>query len=66
VPGRIEDSPEIKKGMVLAVEVMYCLGSDKVEQLEDGWTIAMRDGKISGLFEDSVAVTDKGPQVLTR
>ena len=66
VPGRIEDSPLIKKNMVLAIEVMYAMESDKVEQLEDGWTIAMRDGKISGLFEDSVAVTDKGPQVLTR
>jgi methionyl aminopeptidase len=66
VPGRIEDSLMIKKGMVLAIEVMYAMGSDKVEQLEDGWTIAMRDGKISGLFEDSVAVTVKGPRILTR
>ena len=66
VPGRIQDSQIIKKGMVLAIEVMYAMGSDKVEQLEDGWTIAMRDGKISGLFEDSVAVTDKGPRILTR
>jgi methionyl aminopeptidase len=45
---------------------MYAMGSDKVEISEDGWTIVMRDGKISGLFEDSVAVTDKGPVVLTR
>ena len=66
VPGKIEDSPIIKRGMVLAVEVMYALGSDKVEMLEDGWTIAMRDGKISGLFEDSIAVTEKGPRVITR
>ena len=66
VPGRIEDSPVIKRGMVLAVEVMYAQGSDKVEILEDGWTIAMRDGKISGLFEDSIAVTEKGPRVITR
>lgn len=66
VPGRIEDSPLIKKGMVFAVEVMYAAGSDKVEVLEDGWTIAMRDGKISGLFEETVAVTDGGPKVLTK
>ncbi len=66
VPGRIQDSPEIKTGMVLAVEVMYAAGGDKVEILEDGWTIAMRDGKISGLFEDSIAVTEKGPRVITR
>lgn len=66
LPGRVEDSPVIKKGMVLAVEVMYALGSDKVEILEDGWTIAMKDGKISGLFEDSIAITEKGPKVITR
>jgi len=66
VLGRREESPKIVPGMVLAVEVMYALGSDKVEVLEDGWTIAMRDGKISGLFEDTVAVTEKGQLVLTR
>ena len=66
VLGRREESPKIVPGMVLAVEVMYALGSDKVEVLEDGWTIAMKDGKISGLFEDTIAVTKLGPKVLTR
>jgi methionyl aminopeptidase len=66
VPGERTESPQIKLGMVLAVEVMYAMGSDKVELLEDGWTIAMRDGKISGLFEDTVAVTAEGPRVITR
>lgn len=66
VPGRIVDSPKIVAGMVLAIEVMYAAGSDKVQVLEDGWTIAMRDGKMSGLFEESVAITPKGPIVLTR
>lgn len=65
VPGKIEESPKIKKGMVLAVEVMYALGSDKVAIAEDGWTIVMRDGKISALFEETVAVTENGPKVLT-
>lgn len=66
VPGRIEDSPKITFGMVLAIEVMYALGSPEVVQLPDGWTIGMRDGKISGLFEETVAVMESGPQVLTR
>jgi methionyl aminopeptidase len=65
VPGDIQESPKIVPGMVLAVEVMYALGSNKTEVLEDGWTIAMADGKISALFEETVAVTDKGPRVLT-
>jgi len=66
VLGERTGSAQIKPGMVLAVEVMYAAGSDKVEVLEDGWTIAMRDGKISGLFEDTIAVTKLGPKVLTR
>ena len=66
VPGERSESPKIEKGMVLAVEVMYAMGSDKVEVSEDGWTILTRDGKISGLFEDTVAVTEEGPIVLTR
>ncbi len=65
VPGRLEDSPKIDPGMVIAIEVMYAMGSDKVEVLDDGWTISMRDGKISALFEETVAVTEKGPKVLT-
>lgn len=65
VPGKIEDSPIIKKGMVLAIEVMYAQGSDKVEISEDGWTIRMRDGKMAGLFEETVAVTGEGRKVLT-
>jgi len=65
IPGPIKESPEIKVGMVFAVEIMYALGSDKVEVDKDGWTIVMRDGKISALFEESVAVTPKGPMVLT-
>jgi len=66
VPSRIEDSPKIVSGMALAIEVMYAMGSDKVEVLEDGWTIAMRDGKISALYEESIAVTQNGPKVMTR
>lgn len=66
LPAPVHESEAIKSGMVFAVEVMYAAGSDRVEILEDGWTIAMRDGKISGLFEESIAVTKKGPKVLTR
>jgi len=65
VPSKIEDSPKIVKGMVLAVEIMYAKGDDKVLIEEDGWTISMRDGKMSALFEETVAVTPKGPKILT-
>ena len=65
VPGSIKDSPKIIPGMVLAVEVMYAQGKPEAEVLSDGWTIAMRDGKISALFEETVAVTENGAKVLT-
>ena len=60
------DSPEIKPGMAFAIEVMYALGSPDVVQMSDRWTIAMRDGKISGLFEETVAVAASGPQIITQ
>lgn len=66
VPGRIEDSPKLEPGMVLAIEVMYAQGNDAVELMPDGWTIAMQDGKIAALFEETVAITEAGPKVLTR
>ena len=60
-----EKSPEIREGMVIAIEVMYAMGKEGIKIDEDGWTISMRDGKISALYEDTVAITAKGPIVLT-
>lgn len=55
----------IKKGMVLAVEVMYTEGSNEIEQANDGWTYVTKDGKLAGMFEHTIVVTDIGPVVLT-
>ena len=65
--GKYEHSPKIVPGMVLAIEIMYNGGDFEVAyKNDDGWTIATADGKISGLFEETVAVTKSGPQVLTQ
>lgn len=65
--GEKNRSPKLIAGMVLAIEVMYNEGkSDVVYLNDDGWTIATKDGKMSGLFEDTVAVTNNGPVVLTQ
>lgn len=56
---------EIKNGMTLAIEVMYALGNPELVIENDGWTISTRDGKISALYEETVAVTKHGPIVLT-
>lgn len=58
-------TPLLKEGMVLAVEVIYTLGSPDLVLDNDGWTIETEDGKIAGLFEKTVAVTADGHLVLT-
>ncbi|MDO8487904.1 MAG: type I methionyl aminopeptidase [bacterium] len=64
--GSYHKSPLLVSGMVLAIEIMYNQGTSEVMyQNDDGWTIATADGKISGLFEETVAVTARGPVVLT-
>ncbi len=52
-------------GLVIAIEPMINLGAPDVQTLDDGWTIATRDGRPSAHFEHTVAVTDAGPVVLT-
>ncbi|MEK7100285.1 MAG: type I methionyl aminopeptidase [Patescibacteria group bacterium] len=61
---RIE-SPKIVTGMALAVEVMYCEGEPDLVKENDGWTIVTEDGKIAGLFEDTILVTEKGFKIIT-
>lgn len=64
--GKIANTPEIKVGMVLAVEVIYNQGKSPVVYAnDDGWTIVTRDGLPSGLFEHTLAVTPTGPEILT-
>jgi len=51
--------------MTLAIEAIYCQGRNNVVLEDDGWTISTNDGKISGLFEKTIAVTKKDPLILT-
>jgi len=62
-PGR---GPQLKAGMVLAVEPMVTMGSWEVKVLDDGWTAVTRDGSLAAHFEHTIAVTEDGPEVLTR
>ncbi|MGI9534692.1 MAG: type I methionyl aminopeptidase, partial [Thermodesulfobacteriota bacterium] len=56
----------LKSGMVLAIEPMVNVGTADVRILNDGWTAVTADGKLSAHFEHTVAITDNGPEVLTR
>ena len=60
-PGR---GPELRPGLVLAVEPMINAGGPGVSIDRDGWTSRTEDGKLSAHFEYSVAVTEDGPWVL--
>lgn len=56
----------IKAGMVLAIEPMVTMGSYDVRILEDRWTAVTADGSWAAHFEDTIAITESGPDVLTR
>lgn len=62
-PGR---GPQLKSGMVLAIEPMVTMGTYEVRILDDGWTAVTQDGSLAAHFEHTVAVTEHGPDVLTR
>jgi methionyl aminopeptidase len=62
---RPEDSPRILAGMVLAIEVIYGAGRPGVVLDANGWTVETADGQPAGLFEQTVAVTARGPIVIT-
>lgn len=64
--GQAGQGPRLKPGMTLAIEPMINAGSAGVKVLEDGWTAVTLDGKRSAHFEHTVAITDNGPEILTR
>jgi methionyl aminopeptidase len=57
---------KLREGLVLAVEPMVNLGTDRVQILSDGWTVVTLDGKPSAHFEHTVAITSNGPEILTK
>lgn len=64
--GRPSTGPRIKKGWCLAIEPMVNAGKDDVYTLDDQWTVSTTDGAWSAHFEHSVAITEAGPEILTR
>ncbi len=64
--GRAGQGRPLKAGMVLAVEPMVTAGMFDVKVLSDCWTAVTSDGSLSAHFEHTVAITEKGPWVLSR
>lgn len=61
-PGR---GPVLKAGMVFALEPMLNMGGPEVKTLDDRWTVVTKDGSLSAHFEHTIAIREKGPEILT-
>lgn len=55
----------IKKGLVVAIEIIYAMGTDIMIYEKDNWSIITKDRSLSACFEHTIAVTDQGPIILT-
>ncbi len=63
--GRRGRGKKIQDGLTIAIEPMINMGTERVVQLEDHWTIVTEDGKPSAHFEHDVAVVNGKPEVLS-
>ena len=64
--GKKDRGIELKSGMLLAIEPMVNEKDYKVKVLSDDWTVVTADGGLSAHFEHSVAITENGPDILSK
>ena len=57
---------KFSEGQTVAIEVMYTMGKPELIEDSDGWTYKTADGSLSAMFEETVLITKKGPEVLTK
>lgn len=63
---RSDKKRRFTEGQTVAIEVMYTAGNPKLVVDKDGWTYRTADGSLAGMFEETVLITKKGPEVLTK
>jgi len=63
--GQAHQGPILTSGMVLAIEPMVNMGTWECVILDNGWTAATKDSLASAHFEHTIAITEKGPEILT-
>ncbi|MBI4394629.1 MAG: type I methionyl aminopeptidase [Candidatus Omnitrophica bacterium] len=63
--GKPGTGAKMEVGMVLAIEPMVAAGSWEVDIMEDAWTVVTRDHQLAAHYEDTIALTENGPQNLT-
>ncbi len=64
--GRRGSGIKLKPGMVFTVEPMINQGGHETRLMNDGWTVRTTDGSLSAQFEHTIAVSENGPEILTR
>ena len=57
--------PLLRPGMCIAIEPMLNVGDWHTRILDDQWTVVTADGSLSAHFEHTIAITEKGPEILT-
>jgi methionyl aminopeptidase len=63
--GRRGRGKKIENGLTIAIEPMINMGTHRIKQLDDNWTVVTQDGLPSAHFEHDVAVVDGKPMVLS-
>ena len=63
--GRHGRGVRLEAGMVIAIEPMICAGSYRVRVSPNGWTVSTADGKLAAHYENTIAITEEGPVILT-
>ena len=64
--GRSGKGPRLKSGLTIALEPMVAAGHYSLRTLRDHWTCVTRDGSMAAHYENTFAVTDGEPEILTR
>ena len=64
--GRPGHGTRLVPGMVIAIEPMINMGTPAVRVLKNQWTVVTQDGKPSAHFENTIAITENGPVILTK
>ena len=57
--------PRLEDGMTLAVEPMVNIGGYSIRMLQNRWTVLTQDGSLSAHYENTIAITDNEPLILT-
>jgi methionyl aminopeptidase len=61
----IDKSLLIEKGLVIAIEIIYAMGTNNIIYEKDDWSIITKDRSLAACFEHTIAITNRGPMILT-